>query len=93
MSDFKQAVEAEILLLEAFGPCLPSPKVKWSFILNVEQVYLVPNEVYVEQISNQSVCLSSPNLKVKCIFTISSKVKCIFTKSQIKEYVCMFIKF
>ena len=27
MSDFKQAVESEILLLEAFGPCLPSPKV------------------------------------------------------------------
>lgn len=27
-SDYEQAVREETLLLEAFGPCLPDPKVK-----------------------------------------------------------------
>lgn len=37
MSDFKQAVEAEILLLEAFGPCLPSPKLRDAFLQELTQ--------------------------------------------------------
>lgn len=41
MSDFKQAVESEILLLEAFGPCLPSPKVLWMFHIAVKSNLIV----------------------------------------------------